>query len=43
VRKAWIADGAAQAPTGFAYASNTNPERLDARALQSLLEARLSA
>lgn len=43
VRDAWLADGAAPAPEGFSYASNTNPERLDARALQGLLQARLTA
>jgi len=43
VRDAWLAAGATPAPDGFAYTSNTNPERLDARALQSLLEARLTA
>ena len=42
-REAWLADGARPAPEGFAYASDTNPERLDARALQALLEARLTA
>jgi len=43
VREEWLASGATPSPDGFAYASNTNPERLDARALQSLLEARLTA
>ncbi|XBQ17692.1 MAG: UDP-N-acetylglucosamine 4,6-dehydratase (inverting) [Oceanicaulis sp.] len=42
VREAWLADGALPVAEGFAYASNTNPERLDARALQSLLQARLA-
>ena len=32
----WLEAGAA-APDGFSYASDSNPERLDARALQSLL------
>ncbi|WP_429912294.1 UDP-N-acetylglucosamine 4,6-dehydratase (inverting) [Glycocaulis sp.] len=32
----WLDAGAA-APDGFSYASDSNPERLDARALQSLL------
>jgi UDP-N-acetylglucosamine 4,6-dehydratase/5-epimerase len=37
VRDAWMQAGAAPAPDGFAYASDTNPERLDARALQAFL------
>lgn len=41
--EAWLADGAQRVAEGFAYASNTNPERLDARALQSLLQARMTA
>lgn len=41
--EAWLADGAVKVPEGFAYASNTNPERLDARALQTLLQTRLTA
>jgi UDP-N-acetylglucosamine 4,6-dehydratase/5-epimerase len=35
----WIADGAFPVPADFSYASNTNPEALDARGLQSLLNA----
>ena len=34
---AWHADGGQTLPDGFAYSSDTNPERLDARALQGLL------
>ncbi|PWE17568.1 UDP-N-acetylglucosamine 4,6-dehydratase (inverting) [Marinicauda salina] len=37
VRAAWAEAGAAPAPEGFAYSSDANPERLDARALQGLL------
>ncbi|MFO1187082.1 MAG: UDP-N-acetylglucosamine 4,6-dehydratase (inverting) [Alphaproteobacteria bacterium] len=33
----YLADGARPVEDGFTYASNTNPERLDARGLQSLL------
>jgi UDP-N-acetylglucosamine 4,6-dehydratase len=33
----YLADGAVPVPDGFSYASNTNPDRLDARGLQSLL------
>jgi UDP-N-acetylglucosamine 4,6-dehydratase len=33
----YLAAGAVPVPDGFSYASNTNPERLDARGLQSLL------
>ncbi|MEL7028938.1 MAG: UDP-N-acetylglucosamine 4,6-dehydratase (inverting), partial [Pseudomonadota bacterium] len=36
-RDAYLADGAAPTPDEFCYASHTNPERLDARALQNLL------
>ncbi len=42
-REAWLADGARAVEEGFSYASNSNPERLDARALQSVLQARLTA
>jgi len=42
-REAWISDGAKVIPEGFSYASNSNPERLDARALQSVLQSRLTA
>jgi len=37
LRDDWLADEAQPAPEGFAYSSDANPERLDARALQSLL------
>ncbi len=36
-RDAWLADGAEPVADGFSYASDTNLERLDARALQDLL------
>ncbi len=36
-RDAWLADGANPVDDGFSYASDTNLERLDARALQALL------
>jgi UDP-N-acetylglucosamine 4,6-dehydratase len=42
-REAWLADGAKAVAEGFSYASNSNPERLDARALQSILQNRLTA
>ena len=42
-REAWLADGAKPVPEGFSYASNSNPERLDARTLQGVLKARLTA
>ncbi len=38
-RAAWLEDGAAPVPDGFSYSSDTNPEILDARALQDLLAA----
>lgn len=38
----WLEGGATRPADGFAYASNTNPDRLDARTLQSLLQTRLS-
>ncbi len=37
VREAYLGAGAQTVPDGFSYASDTNPERLDARALQDLL------
>ena len=40
--EAWHADGAKPLPDGFAYSSDTNPERLDARALQGLLRETFS-
>ena len=36
-REAYLADGAREVPEGFSYASDKNPERLDARGLQALL------
>ncbi|MEM8986471.1 MAG: UDP-N-acetylglucosamine 4,6-dehydratase (inverting) [Pseudomonadota bacterium] len=36
-RETYIEEGAASVPDGFRYSSETNPERLDARALQTLL------
>ena len=37
----YLADGAEWAPNGFSYCSDSNPERLDARALQNLLAEKL--
>jgi UDP-N-acetylglucosamine 4,6-dehydratase len=37
LREAYLAQGAQACPDGFSYASDQNPEALDARALQSLL------
>ncbi|HEY2032362.1 MAG TPA: UDP-N-acetylglucosamine 4,6-dehydratase (inverting) [Rhizomicrobium sp.] len=37
IRDAYIHRGAKPVPEGFAYSSDNNPERLDARGLQSLL------
>lgn len=42
-RDAWLEDGATPVPEGFSYASNSNPERLDARALHAMLQNRLTA
>jgi len=36
-RDRFVQNGAVPVPDGFAYASNTNPERLDARGLQQIL------
>jgi len=36
-KQAWLADGATETPEDFSYSSDTNPERFDARALQSLV------
>jgi UDP-N-acetylglucosamine 4,6-dehydratase/5-epimerase len=36
-RAAWLAQGAAELPEDFSYASDRNPERLDALGLQALL------
>ena len=38
----WFADGAVPVPEGFEYQSDSNPERLDARALQSILNEKLA-
>ena len=38
----WHDNGAKPLPEGFAYSSDSNPERLDARALQSLLKKTFS-
>ena len=37
LRAAYLAEGALEVPEGFSYASDKNPERLDARGLQALL------
>ena len=37
-RAAYLADGARELPEGFSYASDRNPERLDACGLQALLQ-----
>jgi UDP-N-acetylglucosamine 4,6-dehydratase len=42
LRERWLAEDARPAPDGFAYTSDANPERLDARALQRLLEEKLA-
>ena len=41
-RKAYLNRGARPVRDGFAYASDTNPERLDARGLQRMLQEALS-
>ncbi|MCP5432781.1 MAG: UDP-N-acetylglucosamine 4,6-dehydratase (inverting) [Alphaproteobacteria bacterium] len=41
-REPYLANGARTVGDGFSYASDSNPERLDARALQSLLEKSFS-
>ena len=38
VRDAYLEEGANEVSDNFSYASDSNPERLDARSLQSLLE-----
>jgi UDP-N-acetylglucosamine 4,6-dehydratase len=38
IREDYIAQGARAVTEGFTYGSDTNPERMDARALQSMLE-----
>ncbi len=42
-KNAWLEDGAAPVAEDFSYASDSNPERLDARALQALLEGSYAA
>ena len=42
LRAEWFADGAVPVPEGFEYQSDSNPERLDARALQSILNEKLA-
>ena len=39
LRDAWLAEGATPMPDGFSYASDVNPEKLDARGLLGLLGA----
>ena len=41
-REAYIHRGAKAVPEGFAYSSDANPERLDARGLQTLLAQALA-
>ncbi len=36
-RRMWLDHGARELPEGFSYASDRNPERLDAQGLQALL------
>lgn len=43
LKAGYLADGARPLPDGFCYASDTNAERLDARALQDLLTSAFSA
>ncbi|MCW5724112.1 MAG: UDP-N-acetylglucosamine 4,6-dehydratase (inverting) [Maricaulaceae bacterium] len=43
LRARYLAEGARAAPEDFAYASDTNPERLDARSLQTLLARSFAA
>tara|TARA_R110002073_G_scaffold128277_2_gene273961 strand:+ start:1664 stop:2752 length:1089 start_codon:yes stop_codon:yes gene_type:complete len=43
LRARYLAEGAKACPEDFAYASDNNPERLDARSLQALLGDRLRA
>ena len=42
-RAAYLADGAREVPEGFSYASDRNPERLDARGLQTILAGAFAA
>lgn len=43
VRAHWLAEGGAPVPDGFAYSSDANPEKLDARALQTLIARSFAA
>ncbi len=43
LRERWLEDGAQPVPEDFAYSSDSNPERLDARALQRVLQDCLTA
>ncbi|WP_420433301.1 UDP-N-acetylglucosamine 4,6-dehydratase (inverting) [Hyphobacterium sp.] len=43
MRARYLAEGAKAMPEDFAYASDSNPEIMDARALQGLVEQRLKA
>ncbi|MEO1039631.1 MAG: UDP-N-acetylglucosamine 4,6-dehydratase (inverting) [Pseudomonadota bacterium] len=43
VRDQWLEAGARPVPDGFAYTSDANPERLDARSLHALLQDRFTA
>jgi UDP-N-acetylglucosamine 4,6-dehydratase len=42
-REHYLGQGAMPAPEGFSYSSDRNPEGLDARGLQSLLEQAFKA
>lgn len=43
IYQAWLAAGASAVADDFCYSSDTNPERLDARALQSVLTKKFAA
>lgn len=43
IRDQWLEAGARPVADGFAYTSDANPERLDARSLQSILQDRITA
>jgi len=42
LRRKWLQSDARPAPEDFAYSSDANPERLDARALQDMLRAKFA-
>ncbi len=42
LRRKWLESDARPAPEDFAYSSDANPERLDARALQDMLRAKFA-